>query len=489
MTSCNTYEMEHGPSDNRETSDVVLKIEGLSKKFAYSSKNVRRYGLRRLVRELVGGGGQSSHLNPGEFWALKDIELELRRGETLGVIGLNGAGKSTLLKIINGVYLPDSGRVAVKGSVGGLIEIGAGFQPGLSGLGNIRLVGAILGMSGKEIDESLEDIISFADLGKFINSPVQSYSSGMKVRLGFAIHIFQKPDLLLADEVLAVGDFDFRQKCLAMINRMKSDLAMILVSHSMPTIVRACDRVVVLEDAKIAYDGDPNGAVTFFTNTQAKRNIKSVTATGHRDSKAVPQASAKAPSEEAGKEDADLFVSFPSGKKIAKGVFGSEYRDETKISNVNYVLQFNGEPNQRVVEFEAQVRLDLSFQLLAATNRLNIGVAILSLEGVMVTGFYADVTEMEIPVSSSGMVAGTLVIPKFALNPGEYGGSLAIFDGTEYYYRKILEGISIVRSKPGHGRVSLYHGAYTDTYHWEFPSNGTPGRDDASVEITGLGLQ
>jgi lipopolysaccharide transport system ATP-binding protein len=191
------------------------------------------------VKDLVSGLGSNTRereLRPKEFWAVKDISFELRRGECLGLIGHNGAGKSTLLKMLNGLINPDSGKITIKGRVGALIELGAGFSPILSGRENIYNNGAILGFTKKEIDAKLEEIIAFAELEEFIDMPVQNYSSGMKVRLGFAVAAQMEPDVLIIDEVLAVGDLAFRMKCYNKIMELLSSTAIIFVSHSMPQI-------------------------------------------------------------------------------------------------------------------------------------------------------------------------------------------------------------------------------------------------------------
>ena len=192
--------------------EVLVQVEGLSKKFCKSLKKSLRYGVQDLVGSIV-GKQPTDTLRKDEFWALKDINFELRRGECLGLIGHNGAGKSTLLKILNGLINPDHGKVTLRGRVGALIELGAGFNPVLSGRENIYNNGAVLGFTKAEIDNKVEAIIDFAEIREFIDMPVQNYSSGMKVRLGFAVAAQMEPDVLIIDEVLAVGDVAFKMKC------------------------------------------------------------------------------------------------------------------------------------------------------------------------------------------------------------------------------------------------------------------------------------
>jgi len=234
--------------------EVLIKVEGLSKKFAKTLKKSLKYGAYDLVANLR-GRKPSTELRPEEFWALQDINFEVRRGECLGLIGHNGAGKSTLLKILNGLINPDQGKVTMRGRVGALIELGAGFNPIMSGRENIYNNGAVLGFSREEIDGKVEEIIDFAEIREFIDMPVQNYSSGMKVRLGFAVAAQMEPDVLIIDEVLAVGDVGFRIKCLNRINQLLINTAVILVSHSMPQISKVATRVILMDRGESLYMG------------------------------------------------------------------------------------------------------------------------------------------------------------------------------------------------------------------------------------------
>ena len=226
--------------------EVLVSVENLSKKFCKDLKTSLWYGVKDLASGLSGNRNERE-LRPKEFWAVKDISFELKRGECLGLIGHNGAGKSTLLKILNGLINPDAGKVTIKGRVGALIELGAGFNPILSGRENIYNNGAILGFTRKEIDSKVEEIIDFAEIREFIDMPVQNYSSGMKVRLGFAVAAQMEPDVLIIDEVLAVGDIGFRIKCFNRITELLQGCAVIIVSHSMPQIAKTCTIGLLME--------------------------------------------------------------------------------------------------------------------------------------------------------------------------------------------------------------------------------------------------
>ena len=254
-----------------EMSDVLVKVDNVSKRFCRSLKRSLWYGMKDLGSEISGrrhGGGsglpQSSadiQLRQDEFWAVKDVSFELRRGECLGLIGRNGAGKTTLLRVLNGLIKPDTGRIEMKGKVGAIIALGAGFNPVLSGRENIKITASLAGYSSRKMKEMIDEIIDFAEISDFIDAPVQSYSSGMQVRLGFAAASTFNPDILILDEVLAVGDIGFRAKCYNRIYQIKNDAAVIFVSHSMPHIDRLCTSGIVLRGGCAPHYGDTISAI------------------------------------------------------------------------------------------------------------------------------------------------------------------------------------------------------------------------------------
>src|ERR1051325_8398497 len=237
--------------DNKD--DILIEVKGVSKKFSRSLKQGMWYGLKDVIGSIAGIGNNSSVLRRNEFWAVKDINFTLRRGECLGIIGRNGAGKSTLLKMLNGLIKPDEGAITIRGKIGALIELGAGFNPLLTGRENIYVNGQILGFTKKEIDAKMEAILDFAEINEFIDAPIQNYSSGMKVRLGFAVAAQMEPDVLLIDEVLAVGDLGFVLKCFNTIDDLMKKTAVIFVSHNMPQVSRISSDIMLLEQGKIAY--------------------------------------------------------------------------------------------------------------------------------------------------------------------------------------------------------------------------------------------
>lgn len=243
-------------------SESLIKVEGVSKKFCRDLKKSLWYGIQDLGNEVLGRRhGSEGELRPEEFWSVKDVSFALKRGECLGLIGPNGAGKSTLLKMLNGLIKPDQGRIEMRGRVGALIELGAGFNPILSGRENVYVNGSVLGFSKKEIDRKFDEIIDFAELDEFVDTPVQNYSSGMKVRLGFAVAAQLEPEILLIDEVLAVGDIGFRSKCYSRLAELIERCAVIIVSHQMYFINRMCTSAVLLKSGQNIYHGKPSQAV------------------------------------------------------------------------------------------------------------------------------------------------------------------------------------------------------------------------------------
>jgi ABC-2 type transport system ATP-binding protein len=198
------------------------------------------------------------------FLAVNDVTFSVQQGESIGLMGLNGSGKSTLLKMINGIMKPDAGKVLTRGRIAGLIATGAGFHPQLSGRDNVYLNAAILGMTEAETRRKFDDIVEFADIGKFLDSPVGHYSSGMFARLGFAVAIHVDADIFLADEVLAVGDRPFKRKCMAKMQEIReSGTTLFYVSHASASVRKMCDRVLVLEKGRLAFDGPADEGIRF----------------------------------------------------------------------------------------------------------------------------------------------------------------------------------------------------------------------------------
>lgn len=257
----------------------IIQVEGLGKKYLvghqaaererYSTlrdvvaRNVR--GLWRKTRDLARGRQIVTGDTVEEFWALKDVSFDVQPGEVVGIIGRNGAGKSTLLKILSRITEPTEGRVTLRGRVASLLEVGTGFHPELTGRENIYLNGAILGMTRAEIRRKFDEIVAFAEVEKFLDTPVKRYSSGMYVRLAFAVAAHLEPEILIVDEVLAVGDAEFQKKCLGKMGEIgRSGRTVLFVSHNMSVVTRLCSRGVLLESGRFGVDGPPATVVDHY---------------------------------------------------------------------------------------------------------------------------------------------------------------------------------------------------------------------------------
>lgn len=237
-----------------EKNDIVIQTKKLKKIFRYFKKDYK------IIIWLFTKKGATK-----EFRVLNGLDLTIRKGEIVGILGKNGAGKSTLLKIISGIYFPTSGQVEVNGTIASLIELGAGFNAELTGRENLYLKGTLMGLSNKYMDENIDTMIEFADIGEYIDMPLGTYSSGMKARLGFALAVNADPDILIIDEVFAVGDKNFQNKSRAKTEELlKSGKTVLFVSHSEALISEFCTRVVYLKDGKIVYDGDVDRGIAIY---------------------------------------------------------------------------------------------------------------------------------------------------------------------------------------------------------------------------------
>lgn len=256
---------------------IVLSVNNVSKKFCQGYKNIISYGIRDIILNFFNLNKDKTYLRPNEFFALRHLNFSLYKGHVLGIIGRNGSGKSTLLKLLTGIYLPDEGHITVKGNVGALIGAGSGFHPMLTGKENIYLSGTIFGMKKKEIDKRFDEIVDFAGIADFLDSPVKNYSSGMYARLGFAINILCNPDILIIDEVLAVGDIEFRKKCLRKLDGIiRSGKTLIFVSHLLEEIKRLCNKTLWLDHGRQMAFGETETVVEKYLqnikNESAKEN-------------------------------------------------------------------------------------------------------------------------------------------------------------------------------------------------------------------------
>lgn len=260
-------------------SDLAIRVQGVGKRYTIGQQQDSYRTLRDSITDALFGPFRRAaslfrHQQPASLpsantiWALRDVSFEIKRGEVVGIIGRNGAGKSTLLKILSRITEPTEGRVEIYGRVGSLLEVGTGFHPELSGRENVYLNGAILGMRREEIDRKFDEIVAFAEVERFVDTPVKHYSSGMYLRLAFAVAAHLEPETLIVDEVLAVGDIDFQKKCLGkMAGVAKEGRTVLFVSHNMQAITRLCERAILLDDGRIVKDGVAHEVVRAYLNS------------------------------------------------------------------------------------------------------------------------------------------------------------------------------------------------------------------------------
>ena len=344
--------------------EIAIKVENVYKKYCKYLKKSMLYGIKDIGRNMFGFSSHSEKLRSGEFWANKNISFELKKGESLGIIGPNGSGKTTLLKMLNGIFWPDKGKITINGKVSALIQVGAGFHPLLTGRENIYVNGAILGMSKQEIDRKFKKIIDFADIGDFLETPVKYYSSGMFVRLGFAVAIFADPDILLVDEVLAVGDMNFRRKCFEkMKSKIDKGMSVVLVTHSMQGLLGIAKETILLNKGKIKYYGSTKDTISKYiddTNRVASYgHINTATRRGSGEVRIIKSCII----DEKGNEITELSLgdqirircSFKVNKPINDPVFTFTICDAISRQIVLYASSdnlFNTEKLERDGEFE-----------------------------------------------------------------------------------------------------------------------------------------
>jgi ABC-type polysaccharide/polyol phosphate transport system ATPase subunit len=356
--------------------DVAVRVDGVSKRF-------RLYHERNQSLKAAFMRGRRARFD--EFWALQDVTLSVPAGKTYGLIGHNGSGKSTLLKCMAGILVPDAGRVTTHGKISALLELGAGFHPELSGRDNVYLNGSILGMSKKQIDAQFDEIVHFAGLETFIDTPVKNYSSGMYVRLGFSVAINVDPEILMVDEVLAVGDESFQRKCMEKFKEFRDDgRTIIIVSHALGTMRTMCDEVAWLDHGRLVGVGRPADLVDEYVG--------------------------------ASHEDRQHDFSADSGARWGSG----------EIQVVAVELLRGREPVSHVATGDP-LTIRLHYRAPQAIHDPVFGIALHTLDGQHVTGPNTRDADVSLGVlSGEGYV--DLMVPRLMLTPGTYELTTAVYD-------------------------------------------------------------
>jgi len=415
----------------------VVEVKGVSKKYSRNANSHLGYGMTDLLDELL-GRKRSLKLRQDEFWAVKDLDLTLERGDSFALIGRNGSGKSTLLKMMYGVVKPDTGSITLRGRVQALINLGAGFNGALSGLENIYGAASIMGLNSAETRAILDDIIGFAELEEFIESPVNTYSSGMKARLGFAVAIHLKPDILFIDEILAVGDHAFQNKCFLKMQELKREgVTMVLVSHSHTQVIQLCKRALWIHRGEMQQMGATKDVVesylAFLEDTRAAQLLKEsgdgADGLGKAPPAAVKQAKAapKDKKPEAEKPEESGVESLYGPVHEAKGITRPEV---TLLSDGEAVWS---------VPVHGELTVRYTFEILDEVEALNVSLKFFRKDGLDLTTISTLRGDLLADVRR-GPVACEVTIRDMYFAPGEYVLVMPVHEGHGYRFRdKVAE--------------------------------------------------
>lgn len=348
-------------------------------------KNYRYYRSLYRFNDVVDSVSNQNQNDSNIIWALKDVSFEVKRGQVLGVIGRNGAGKSTLLKILSKITPPTQGRAEFRGRISSLLEVGTGFHPELTGRENIYLNGTILGMTKKEIDRKFDDIVEFSEIDKFIDTPVKRYSNGMRVRLAFSVSAHLEPEILLVDEVLAVGDAAFQKKSLGKMGSVaKAGHTVLFVSHNMGAITELCERVIWLENGRLIRSGEPSEVVSAYLQD----NI---------------QSGAIWANTQLNNEDQEIHI------------------QSVKILN-------NGNQPVSILNFNTPFKIQIIYNIIRSVRNLSVTVQILNSHDVLIfESMDTDSGDLKGKQRKIGRYAATCHLPKFFLKPGNYSLNVAAF--------------------------------------------------------------
>lgn len=400
----------------------VLQVRGLGKLYARKNQDVRRKLGNAAWRALLGlRPAAKLQVRGSQFWAVQGVSFELVRGEALGIIGLNGSGKTTLLRMLAGQIPPDVGEVVVHGSSAAMIDLQAGFQSSASGYENIFLRAAALGFTRAETKARLEEIIAFSELGDAIDAPLSTYSAGMRMRLAFSVMAIVSPDVLLIDEVLAVGDFRFRQKCLGKVREMRDRSAFVFVSHSMGDVARFCDRVIVMHKGQIYFEGPPDEAIEVYESLD----------------QGTPSAAAD--------------------QKLAAAM-GPIFHNSDAITDVaHFWCDTAGQPIEQVA-FNQPYGMRIRFKSNIDVRNLIVGIPVWAINTHYTTGLSTQINSYRFDVRKGEEVDLLLEVDGGYLNPGVIRSMLSILDGPEFLFRQENPDLLILSAAhPTWGAITVPH--------------------------------
>lgn len=393
------------------SSDYAIKVENISKCYQIYDKPIDR--LKQMF-------SKKDHKYYREFWALRDISFEVKKGETVGIVGKNGSGKSTLLQIICGTLNPTTGEVTTNGRIAALLELGSGFNPEFSGRDNVYMNAALLGLSKTEIEEKFESIIDFADIGQFIDQPVKTYSSGMMVRLAFAVQAQIEPDILIVDEALAVGDAKFQARCFERLKQLKQNgTSILLVTHSTEQIVTHCSKAVLIDSGVVMDIGEPRQVTNFYLDLLFGRSVKSKI---KKNQSLESVQNAYNDDVVALSQSEDVFLERPNSNSLS-------YRwGDQKAIILDYILSCEGINYPPTLRTGSNILLSMSVRFVEEIFRPIIGFTVKNKEGVTVYGTNSELLEFEEVMSTGSKGSVEIINMTFTCNlaPGDYFISLGI---------------------------------------------------------------
>lgn len=422
--------------------EPMIRVDGVAKRYSRKAQSHRGYGLTDFLREVF-DRPQATKLRKDEFWALQETSFTMMRGESLALIGRNGAGKSTLLKMMNGLTKPDRGVIEMRGRVQALINLGAGFNPALTGMENIYNAASLAGLKHREVRDMVDTVINFAELEDAIESPVETYSSGMKARLGFAVAVHLKPDILLIDEVLAVGDFAFQNKCFLRMEQLKQDgVTIVFVSHSHNTAIKLCERALWLHQGQVMAEGDATATVQRYLDYLESLEEKKFLAQPAPTQATKKTAPEKAPATQKGEQR-----------------YGPVVSEETHVTDIACEMRVDGQSTD-VVPVHSAVEVTFSFRLKRRVNGLSTTLNFFREDGLLL-GIVTTLYDKRIEHIHEGHVTCRFSLPHIDFAPGNYVIMAPISEGQGYLWRDVARRFRVT----GNGTVAA--GALYLTHDFE----------------------
>lgn len=392
--------------------DTVLEVDGVSKLYSRSPLESQNRIAEIVNAAFWGRDFLFGEMQKREFWALDGVNFTLKRGEAIGVIGLNGAGKTTLLRMLVGQFPPDRGEIRIAGKTAGMIDLTAGFNARMSGRENIYLRSATLGRTKEQVESMYDEIAEFTELGEALAAPLSTYSAGMRMRLAFATTIFVDPALLVIDEVLAVGDFQFRQKCLERVRALRERCAFVFASHSMTDIARFCNEAIVLDKGRVDFKGEPEAAIRHYQSKRPRTYLEPAHPEGTADK------------------------------------LGDRFNDEADLTDLRYAYVASSGVETSAFHWNEPIRLKVEFRLHRPVSRLNIGVPLWrDGEETMLCALSTEQNEFSIAPDEDGKCAVEVEFGRGVLAPGAYQAVLAIVDGPKFLYRQPIKDFTVERER------------------------------------------